>query len=291
MRITIQSLTHVLAGIGLIVLAGVAHGRTWTDVQGRKVEADYAGIESGKVILQLPNGKKIPFPFNQLSAEDQEFVKKQYGLNPANAAKQIDGMVNAKLAAEGMEPNPMTSDSEFVRRAYLEISGTIPTFDQTLDFLESTERDKRKLLIDQLLDSEGFVSHSFNQYADMLRLKTRTNDFWIFDTYVAWVKESIAENKPYDEFVRQLLTSKGRLWDDPASGYFLRDRGMPLDNLSTTVGLFLGTEITCAQCHDHPFKDWTQMDFYRLAAFLGQRQDRLYGREYGQMMRAERDLE
>lgn len=263
--------------------------REWTDSQGRTVRAAFEGVAVGNVRLRLESGKEVPFPFSRLSPEDQAFVKARYRLDPANAAREIDNLVNAKLAAEGVEPNPMTTDAQFVRRVYLEIAGRIPTFDETLDFLESVDGDKRHRLIDRLIESEEFVSHSFNWYADLLRITSRTNDFFIFETYIDWVKQSLRENKPYDQFVREMITAKGRLWDDPASGYFIRDRGMPLGNLSSTVAVFLGTEITCAECHDHPFEDWTQMDFYSLAAFLGQRQDRMYGRDYGQMMTRERD--
>ncbi len=267
---------------------GFSEPRTWTDAQGRTVKAEFVEIKAGKVTLKFPNGKTMPFPFNRLSEADQAYVKRLFNLNPANIARQIDAHVNRKLAKEGIEPNPPTTEEQFVRRAYLEITGTIPTFDQALDFLESEDSDKRRKLIDQLLDTEGYISHSFNWYADMLRLVSRINDFYVYETYNQWIKDSIRQNKPYDQLVYEMLTSQGRIWDNPASGYFLRDRGMPLDNLSTTVAVFLGTEITCAQCHDHPFEDWTQMDFYQIYAFLAQRQDRPYGREFGQMLSKER---
>ncbi len=262
--------------------------RTWTDVQGRKVEAEYVDVNAGKVALRLANGKVVQFPFSKLSPDDQNYVKKQYGIQPKNVAKRIDSFINEKLKKEGIKANPLTTDEQFLRRAYLEITGTIPTFRQALDFLESENPDKRRILIDELLDSEGYISHSFNWFADMLRLVSITSDFYVYETYIDWIKQSIRENKPFDELVYEMLTSEGRLWDNPASGYYLRDRGMPLDNLSTTVALFLGTEITCAQCHDHPFEDWTQLDFYQLAAFLGQRQDRLYGSEFWQPLSKER---
>lgn len=259
-----------------------AESRKWTDLDGRSVQADYVKVEAGNVFLKLADGKILPFPFARLSPDDQAFVKKLYNLSPASLAAQVDAFVNQKLAAENVAPNPPTTDEQFVRRAYLEIAGTIPTYDQTLDFLDSKDSNKRRQLIDRLLDSEEHVSHSFNWYADMLRLVSRTNDLFIFEHTIQWVKDSIRANKPYDQLVRDLILSKGRIWDDPAAGYYIRDRGMPLGNLATTVTVFLGTEITCAECHDHPFEDWTQMDFYSLAAFLGQRQDRMYGKEWGE---------
>ncbi len=276
-------LLAILSGWVVLILVasplafGASEMRVWKDQQGRTVEAAFVKVEAGMVHLKLADGRVVPFPYDRLSAEDQEVVKKEFRSDPASLAAQIDAFVSKKLAEVGASPNPMTTDEQFVRRVYLEIAGAIPTFDQVVDFLESTDRDKRRKLIDKLLDSEQFVSHSFNWYADQLRLVSRTNDFFIFENYIQWVKVSIRENKPYDQFVREMLAAEGSIWENPASGYYLRDRGMPLSNLSVTVGLFLGTEITCAECHDHPFEEWTQRDFYGLAAFLGQRQDTPFG--------------
>jgi hypothetical protein len=82
-----------------------------------------------------------------------------------------------------------------------------------------------------------------------------------------FVKESLRENKPYDAFVREMVAAQGKAWDNGAIGYYMRDRGMPLDNMANTVRVFLGTRIECAQCHNHPFDKWTQMQFYKMAAF------------------------
>src|SRR4029079_16922263 len=80
-------------------------------------------------------------------------------------------------------------------------------------------------------------------------------------------KQRIRENQPYDQFVRELLTAQGEVWHNPAIGYYMRDLGMPLDNMANTTRIFLGTRIECAQCHNHPFDKWTQMQFYQMAAF------------------------
>src|SRR4029077_2331969 len=85
--------------------------------------------------------------------------------------------------------------------------------------------------------------------------------------YCEWVKGSLETNKPYDRFVYEMLTAEGKVWDNPASGYILRDSGMPLDAMNNTVRIFLGTRIGCAQCHNHPFDRWTQKEFYQMAAF------------------------
>jgi len=259
--------------------AFAADARQWTDLDGRKVEAEYVKVEAGQVHLKLVSGKTIPFPYARLSPADQAFVKKLYGLSPANLANQIDAFVTRKLAAKNTKPNPKTTDEQFVRRVYLEITGTIPTFDQTLDFLESKSPEKRRKLIDSLLETEAYVSHSFNWFADMLRAVSITNDWFIYENYLEWIKQSIRANKPYDKLVYEMLSADGPMRENPAAGYFLRDRGMPLGNLATTATIFLGTEITCAECHDHPFEDWTQMDFYSLAAYLGRTRDQFSDKE------------
>ena len=80
-------------------------------------------------------------------------------------------------------------------------------------------------------------------------------------------KTPLRDNKPYDAWVREMLTAEGKIWDNPAAGYMLRDAGMPLDSVNNTVRVFLGTQIGCAQCHDHPFDRWTQCEFYQIAAY------------------------
>ena len=85
--------------------------------------------------------------------------------------------------------------------------------------------------------------------------------------YAQWFKEQIIANTAYDQIVYRLLTAEGYPWQNPASGYYLRDLGMPLDNMAMTLQVFMGTQLQCAQCHDHPYAAWTQKDFYHLAAF------------------------
>lgn len=187
----------------------------------------------------------------------------------AEAAAEIDRLVLKKLKAEKVRPNPATNDMQFVRRVFLDITGTIPTARQTAAFLKKARNsNKRAELIDGLLNSTGHVSHSFNFWADILRLRDmpRNDNFGL--PYVEWIKDVLASDLPYDHFVYEMLSAEGRVWENPATGYTLRDLGMPLSNLDNTVRIFLGTRIGCAQCHDHPFDRWTQKEFYQLAAFI-----------------------
>ncbi|SFI69277.1 DUF1549 domain-containing protein [Planctomicrobium piriforme] len=230
--------------------------------------ADLAKIRELQPPPTTKNAKK--------SEEDEappSFQVTSKGVDPArrakalDAAKQIDTLVEANYKKHKIEPNPLTNDSQFVRRIYLDITGTIPTYSQTKKFLLSKDADKRANLIDELLKSDGYASHNFNYWADVLRYTDRLSEDVRGEPYRQWIKQSLAENKPWDKFVSELVTAEGLIWQNPATGYAQRDANMPLDSMNNTVRIFLGTRIGCAQCHNHPFDRWTQKEFYEMAAF------------------------
>ena len=183
------------------------------------------------------------------------------------AAHTIDRLLTQHWQAHGVAGSDPLNDAQFVRRIHLELAGRIPTFDETTAFLADTSATKRADLIDSLLESPNYVSHFYNYWADVLRLCERPQNDLFFEPYLDWVKRSIAENRPFDQWVYEMLTADGSLCENPAVGFQLRDRGMPLPYVDNTVRVFLGTQIGCAQCHDHPFDSWTQHQFYELAAF------------------------
>ncbi|NQW48375.1 MAG: DUF1549 domain-containing protein [Planctomycetes bacterium] len=193
------------------------------------------------------------------------------------AAQAIDKLVAANYAKHDVTPMPRTTDAEFVRRIYLDIAGHIPTYKETTAFLGASDPDKRTKLIDELLSSEDFASHSFNYWADVLRYRDQLPGDIRGDHYRQWIKQSLAESKPWDKFVYEMLAADGLIWDNPATGYLQRDPGMPLDNVNNTIRIFLGTRIGCAQCHNHPFDKWTQKQFYQAAAFVYGTQTRTGG--------------
>ncbi|MEM7475123.1 MAG: DUF1549 domain-containing protein [Planctomycetota bacterium] len=183
-----------------------------------------------------------------------------------DSAAKIDAMVESKLKQLGREPNAKADDHTFVRRVYLDAVGTIPTLIETNAFASSTG-NKHEDTIDRLLSSPGYVSTMYNYWANILRIKDRPNNNIVGYPFQDYVKQAIRKNMPYDEWVTEMLTAEGKIWDNPAVGYTLRDNGMPLVHVDNTVRVFLGTQIGCAQCHDHPFDKWTQQEFYQLAAF------------------------
>jgi hypothetical protein len=210
----------------------------------------------------IPRGR--PLTKEQLSKVKP--VKPALRQKALQVAKSIDDLLKVNYEFQSIRPNPKLNDEQFLRRVYLEITGTIPRLEQARRFLNSSAPSKRLDLIDRLLSSPGSVSHSFNYWANILRLKDRPQSNQIAEPYLAWIKQSLAENQPYDRWVHQMLASEGKIWDSPATGYLMRDDGMQLSGLDNTIRVFLGTRIGCAQCHDHPFDSWSQKQFYELAA-------------------------
>lgn len=244
----------VVARVGMIVvLAGV-----WSVC----VDLAEAGPPVGPATPQP--GEPLPPRFMVRSSPvDPEPITQMQA-----SASTIDSLVEQNLKKHGIAPNPPASDTQFVRRIYLDITGTIPSYEQTREFLDSSDSQKRQKLIDELLGSDGYASHYFNYWADVLRyVDYLTRNVW-GEPYRQWIKQSLAENKPWDQFVSEMITAEGKIWDDPAAGYYQRDARMPLDNMNNTVRVFLGTRIGCAQCHDHPFDRWTQKEFYEMSAFV-----------------------
>lgn len=184
-----------------------------------------------------------------------------------NTARELDEVLIAGQKTEGIKANPIVDDATFVRRSYLNIIGRLPTHDEARSFLESSDDEKRTQLIDSLVESPGFNSRLFNFWTDLLRVKTNTEHNGL--GWHVWLKDAVENSMPYDQMVGEMLAAEGHVAENPAVGYYLRDRGMLLDNVSNTVQVFLGQQIGCAQCHDHPFDDTTQMEYYQLAAFLG----------------------
>lgn len=255
---------------------GNTNFRVWHDSQGREVEATFRGVESGKIYLQTRDGRMFDFPVTNLTPEDQKLaatlkpeglgIQKNTGL--AQSAAIIDKGVLMGLQKAGQHPNALASDEQFVRRVYLDLAGRIPTREETLAFLADTSAAKRANVIDTLVNDDGFASQMYNYFSDMLRVADDAQKAKFF-SYEEWLKEQITANRPWNEIVKDMLVADGKLLDNGAAGYLLRDRGMRLDNLSLTLSTFLGANVSCAQCHDHPFADWTQKQFYEMAAFFG----------------------
>ena len=185
-------------------------------------------------------------------------------------AAKIDALLERGLRRNRVEAQPITDDATFVRRAYLNIVGRIPTLKETETFLADQNPEKRPVLLDLLLDSPGRTSHFSNFWFDLLRVKSRHRQLR-GEPFAHFIQTAVRDDMPYDEFVRAMLVAEGPAHgrDNGATGHLMRDTGMPHDSMANTVRLFLGTRLECAQCHNHPFDHWTQKQFFGMAAFFG----------------------
>ena len=260
-------------------------GREWTSTDGKKMKAIFLGIEGEKYKFKLANGQEALVASDRFIKADQEAAKRLALIGDDSyteaSARQIDGLLAKQLKANGFSSfNEPLPDDLFVRRVYLDIAGRIPTREEFLKFAESGREDKRQALIDDLLLSPGYASNLFNYFADMYRLHASDfNNGVRMDPYMQWWRDQLKSNRPYDEMVFDMITAEGNVGQNPAAGFILRDTGMEFDAFSNFGQVMLGIDISCAQCHDHPFDEWTQGDFYQMAAFFGntQRSIRRYG--------------
>lgn len=168
---------------------------------------------------------------------------------------------------EYIKPSEPITNKEFIRRTSLSIGGRIATPDEIKEFERNGDR---KELVKKIIQSDDYVGNIYNKWADLLRIKPQIEGIDCrFYPYIDYVKKSVKEDKPVDKFTMELLSARGKLLENPATGFLIRDNGMSLCNLSYTTQIFLGTDISCAQCHDDPFQDWTQIEFYQMASFFG----------------------
>jgi len=174
------------------------------------------------------------------------------------------------LEREGKKDiSDLMDDEDFVRRIYLDITGKIPTYDQMLAFRKSKNINKRQELIETLLNSPGYVSHYSVFWQDLLRNPSSDPGEFSYREFTRYIERFLAENKPYDKIVYELLTTQGSVQHSPAIGYYYRDEATGVaDTFNATTRAFLGTRLGCAQCHNHRFDKWTQKEFYEASAFM-----------------------
>jgi hypothetical protein len=187
------------------------------------------------------------------------------------AAGRIDAVL-ADAARDAGQSLPATiDDAGFARRLFLDTLGRIPTVDELDGFLADKAGDKRARLAKELLESPGHGSRMFHFWADLLRARTKLARKTSGDPFMHFIRQAIHENQPYDEMVAEMLTAEGPAHapGNGATGYLMRDLEMPEDSMSNTMRVFLGTAVECAQCHDHPFDEWTRKQYYEMVAFTG----------------------
>src|SRR5262249_47388011 len=196
--------------------------------------------------------------------------------DPAPTSTIIDAEVDRHPAAAKVPASPQADDADFLRRVPLDLTGRIPTYQQTVAFLDSKESDKRRKLIDELLDSPEYGEHLGTIWRNLI-VGRETNPSGKggggTDVFRPWLAEQFNNNRGWNEIVTDLLTAEGTARDNPATAFLLANAedGRPRPNrvAGAAAALFLGVKLRCAECHNHPFAKWKPGDFWGTAAFFG----------------------
>ncbi len=191
---------------------------------------------------------------------------------PAFAAfNTIDELVSQKWRRMKIVPSGLCDDSTFIRRVYLDLTGLPPSSDEVRSFLadKTPSHEKRSAVIDRLIASNAYVDYWTNKWADLLQVNRKFIGVEGSTAFREWIRTAVAENRPYDQFAREILTASGSNKDNPPASYYkiLRDPDATMEN---TTHLFLGIRFNCNKCHDHPFERWTQDNYYETAAYFSQ---------------------
>lgn len=183
----------------------------------------------------------------------------------------IDDLTAAKWKQMKILPSELCTDAEFIRRVSIDLTGLPPTVEEVEAFLADKRetRVKRDALVDKLIGSDPFVDHWTNKWADLLQVNPKFLGAEGAKLLRDWIRKEVADNTPYDQFARKILTADGSNKENPAASYYkiLRD---PANTMENTTHLFLAVRFNCNKCHDHPFERWTQDQYYETAAYFAQ---------------------
>ena len=198
------------------------------------------------------------------------------GFKPNN---KVDELALAKWKKLGLKPSPQCDDQTFIRRVTVDVCGRLPTAAEVTAFLEDKSADKRAKLIDKLLDSADYPAYFAMKWGGILRNSNLAGADQAAVAFHHWLKDKIARNRPYDEFVRGIVAAAGEWQDAPAINWLWQNRDDQLHQVTADVAqIFLGTRLQCAKCHHHPYERWGQADYYGLSGFF----TRLGRKNFGQ---------
>ena len=190
------------------------------------------------------------------------------------AFNYIDTHVAEKLNKLRIIPSELADDESFLRRVFLDIVGVPPTLAEREKFLADTRKEKRDVLVDDLLGRKEFTEMWVMKWAELMQIRTFNNgpqqvSYKAALNYYQWLRERIAGNVPFNELVKELLSAKGGTFSSPATNFFQIEQDV-LKLTENVAQVFMGTRIQCAQCHNHPFDRWTMDDYYSFASFFAQ---------------------
>jgi hypothetical protein len=179
----------------------------------------------------------------------------------------IDALVFRKLKKLHIVPSGLAGDAEYLRRVYLDVIGTLPTPEEARRFLNDPRPGRRARLVEELFQRPEFADYWALKWADVLRVDRETLGHKGAYAYYRWIRDSLANNKPLDQFAREIMTAEGPLGENGAANFY-KVVSRPGDRASTLSQVFLGVRIACAECHHHPFDRWSQADYYGMQAFF-----------------------
>lgn len=199
-----------------------------------------------------------------------EFVPDRpgYEVKSPEPANFVDELVFKQLARLKINPSELCDDTVFLRRAYLDLTGLLPTIEKTQQFVASSEPDKRAKLIDELLDSAEFVDMQTLRWADLLRVEQKTLDTKGVEVFHGWIRDSFASHKPLNQLAGEIIEARGSTYKVPPTNFY-RALRKPELRAEAAAQVFLGIRLQCAKCHNHPFDRWTQDDYYGWSNFFG----------------------
>lgn len=271
----------------------------WSDGVSRDVtplalfdcrELEIAEVDDGGAIRAVGRGRTAAMVrFGGHSAAATVTVPYEDSAEPADfsahnftAHNFIDEIARDEWRKVGVRPAPPCDDATFLRRASLDLTGTLPTPEAVRVFVVSSEPDKRSRLIDDLLARPEYVDFWSLRWSDLLRAHRRTLGEKGLASFRGWLKDAVRENRPADAIVRELLTARGNLYTSGPVAFYFVDQ-TPQDLAETTAQVFLGVRLQCARCHHHPFEKWSQENYFELAAFFARvvRKDTKESGQYG----------
>jgi hypothetical protein len=215
------------------------------------VMARFATFTVGAQVIVLPKGYKFTFP----QVEERNY---------------IDTLVSNKLKKLRIAPSGLCDDETFLRRAYVDVIGVLPTPEEYQKFMSSKDANKREKLVDELLGRKEFAELWVLKWAELLQIRSSNQvSYKAMLLYYNWLQDKIARNVPVNEWVQELLGASGGTFKNPATNYYQNETDI-LKVSENVAQVFMGMRIQCAQCHNHPFDRWTMNDYYSFAAFFSQ---------------------
>ncbi|MFO0930429.1 MAG: DUF1549 and DUF1553 domain-containing protein [Gemmataceae bacterium] len=243
----------------------------------RAIDPDLLDVEAdGVVVARAPGQTHVIVRYLDRTTVVRVVVPRPLAapFPPFPAANRIDELVAAKLKELGVPPSELCTDQEFLRRVYLDVIGVLPTAPEARAFLADPDPAKRSKLIDRLLARPEYVDFWSLKWGDLLRVKSeQDSNLWPngVQAYHRWIRQSVATDKPYDQFARELLVSAGSNFRSPPANFYRGVRFRAPESYAAAAALtFMGVRLNCAQCHVHPTEHWTPDDHKGMTAFFAQ---------------------